>query len=240
MAEELDISERPLNVLYFCIANRYRSPVGEIITREIALRHGLWLDVSSAGLNPGKYSGLPHDLFLALRDRGYNPLYVREHRPGEFLNSQHIARKLTPKIISPADFILGFETSDLVEFNKIFGKEYPDDGVSGGASPIMPVDLERKVIDTLTGYIGHPEIEIRRIDNLKKKLPDEQYRAIKHLPPEDRLAKYWEFQKFDSRDKVAREYLHKQLYLDLVDTIEGYVKMAIDKMMKEGVLKLNC
>jgi protein-tyrosine-phosphatase len=96
-----------MNVIFVCTGNICRSPMAEVIARQLERRHGGMVEFSSAGTHAVVGSGATHQAVAAVGELG---LALRWHR----------ARQLTEELVAGADLLVALDDEHIAYVSSRF------------------------------------------------------------------------------------------------------------------------
>jgi protein-tyrosine-phosphatase len=98
-----------LTLLFVCTGNTCRSPMAEVIARDLAKERGLAIEVRSAGIAADDTSGASEGSLLVAMERGLDL-------------SRHRSRQLTRSLLDDADLVLTMGPSHLAAVRELGGE----------------------------------------------------------------------------------------------------------------------
>lgn len=98
-----------LTLLFVCTGNTCRSPMAEVIARDLAKDRGLAVEVRSAGIAADEASGASEGSLLVAMERGLDL-------------SRHRSRQLTRALLDDADLVLTMGPSHLAAVRELGGE----------------------------------------------------------------------------------------------------------------------
>ena len=100
-------------IIFVCLGNICRSPMAELVFKDMVKRQGLKLEIDSCGTSDEEEgNGI------------YPPAKAELNRHGIF--GEHTARQITKSDVVNADYILGMDGSNMRVLHRLAGEKYAD------------------------------------------------------------------------------------------------------------------